>query len=410
MPKNILQDIKPISRHSSEKPVHIPPAEPRKPRAHTPTPPPSSFASEVEVRPLRYGPWIIAGISLLVLFFATAENTLSFSLMTLSAEETATVSASEVKKVDQKATGKVIVYNNYSAASQPLATETRLETKDGKIFKIQGATSIPGTTIKNGETVPGSLEVTVYADKAGEAYNIGLTDFTILGFKGTPKYTKFYARSRTVMTGGSSGTAYVAGVGDSKSAYDAAVLRLTETLKQKAKAELPKGFLLYDDAIMISTSQTSLSTASTSTTIPITVHGILNAFIFNEKNLTTKIAEKTISQYDGEPVTIPAITSLVLTLKNKDKLVPATTGEISFSLTGATSVIWEIDEMVVRTALLGKKKNDFQNLLVQYPNIDSAKVIVRPFWRSRFPEKIKNIKIINANTLPQPSTEEAVVD
>jgi hypothetical protein len=107
-----------------------------------------------------------------------------------------------VKEVETKASGQIIIYNAFSSATQPLVRNTRFETPDGKIYRIKQSLSVPGASIKDGETIPGSIEATVYADEAGEEYNISLTDFTIPGFKGGPRFDKFYARSKTPMSGG----------------------------------------------------------------------------------------------------------------------------------------------------------------------------------------------------------------
>ena len=67
---------------------------------------------------------------------------------------------------------------------------------------------MPGESLVSGKTVPGSTETAVSADEAGKEYNIGKTDFTIPGFKGDARYSKFYARSKTDMEGGFIGTIY----------------------------------------------------------------------------------------------------------------------------------------------------------------------------------------------------------
>ncbi len=433
MAKNILEDIKPLSRpgHSTKEireknrvPEYRNISEPRPARER---PPVDDVEYDEEIRPLRRGPWIIAGVSLIALFFAlssllahatvtflpkvksvdaggtyvaekdtTDENALSFELMTLSDTETATIPGALNKSSDQKATGQVIVYNAYSSAAQPFATDTRLETKDGKIYKISGAVTVPGTTVKNGETIPGSLVVTVYAEKGGESYNIGLTDFTIFGFKGTPKYSKFYARSKTAMTGGASGSMYSADPAAGKAAYDASSAKLSDRLLKNAKAQLPKGFLLFNDAISIVIPDAPTSFQSKDSNVPVTVSGKLYGFLLDEKSLTKKIAEKTVSLKDGESITVPNISELSITIKNKDKIVPDDVKEITFDVSGTAKDVWNVDTDAVATALIGKKKKEFESIMAGFSNIDSAKTNVRPFWRSRFPEKSNDIDIINA--------------
>ena len=98
--------------------------------------------------------------------------------------------------------------------------------------------TIPGTKVENGKTVPGSKEVDVVADKAGAEYNIGLTDFTIPGFKGSPKFETVFARSKTEMTGGYVGNSQIV----TKNAVDIAVAELVvEANKNLKNIILKKG-------------------------------------------------------------------------------------------------------------------------------------------------------------------------
>ncbi|MSR71697.1 MAG: hypothetical protein EXS50_03530 [Candidatus Taylorbacteria bacterium] len=63
------------------------------------------------------------------------------------------------------------------------------------IYKIDSAVIVPGYSTKAGEIVAGSTTTTVTAEKAGTDYNIPLSDFTIPGFKGDPKFTNIFARN-----------------------------------------------------------------------------------------------------------------------------------------------------------------------------------------------------------------------
>ena len=83
-----------------------------------------------------------------------------------------------MKEIERRASGKIIVFNNYSTNSQRLIARTRFETLEGKIYRIRDAVVVPGISDKDGRKTPGSIEVTVFADEPGEEYNIGYTDFT----------------------------------------------------------------------------------------------------------------------------------------------------------------------------------------------------------------------------------------
>ena len=94
-----------------------------------------------------------------------------------------TLPLSESRKVEAKAKGRIVVYNNFDGLPQKLIKNTRFESKKGKIYRINDSITIPG--MKGG--TPGSVEVDIYADSNGADYNIDATEFTIPGFKGTPR-------------------------------------------------------------------------------------------------------------------------------------------------------------------------------------------------------------------------------
>jgi len=59
------------------------------------------------------------------------------------------------------------------------------------MYRIDSSVIIPGYQKVNGKIIPGSIEATVYADQAGDGYNLKLADltgdFSIPGFKGDPR-------------------------------------------------------------------------------------------------------------------------------------------------------------------------------------------------------------------------------
>jgi hypothetical protein len=106
-------------------------------------------------------------------------STLQYQTVTISKDGKMVVEANGDEYVNTKASGTIIIYNNYSADSQKLVASTRFEAPNGKIFRISQPVTVPG---KKGDT-PGSIEAIITADQAGPDYNVGLVDFTIPGFK-----------------------------------------------------------------------------------------------------------------------------------------------------------------------------------------------------------------------------------
>lgn len=106
--------------------------------------------------------------------------------------------ADSLKWASARAFGVVVIYNE-SGSPQRLIKSTRLQSSDGKIFRItQESVTIPAQA----NEIPGTLEVTVFAEKTGAVYNIPPTVFKIPGFTNDPRYNQIYGRSNKPMSGG----------------------------------------------------------------------------------------------------------------------------------------------------------------------------------------------------------------
>jgi len=319
-------------------------------------------------------------------------NGLSFDLMVISGEENKNIQANGEKDVSEKATGTIVIYNAFSSSSQILNTDTRLEGSNGKIYKTQTKTIVPGMN-KNG--IPGSIEVKIYGAEAGQEYNSVPLDFKIFGFKGNPKYSKFYGRSKGTITGGFIGKAPA--ISDAEKTTAALDLKTTLQTKlfKKATDQIPSGFVLFKDAIFINTDDSNISsTYNKDNSVTLTLNGTLHGFLFNEQKLTKKITEDNIEKYDESDVYIPNIRNLIFTLTNKDNISLGDVKNINFNLSGADKIVWKTDVNKFTADLLGKSKNDFNQILSQYPNINSATLTLNPIWEMSIPDQAKDIKVI----------------
>lgn len=319
---------------------------------------------------------------------------LFFNLVIIPGEESKTIQATGEKNVALNATGTVIIFNSYSTSSQTLSADTRLEGSNGKIYKTQAKSIIPGV---NSGGISGQAEVKIYAAEAGETYNSETPlDFTILGFKGTPKYSKFKVRSKpgTTISGGFSGS--VPDVSDSDRASIIADLRTalqTKLLKQAAE-QVPGDFILFNDATFFDSSDTDISSVPSGNDSTLTLKGTLYGFIFNVQQLTKKIAEDSITGYDGSDVFISNIHDLVFSLENRENVSFGDVQNINFNLSGQANFFWKVDVNKFIVDLLGRSRKDFYQVLSQYKNIDSATLKLNPMWRMSIPDKIKDIKVI----------------
>jgi hypothetical protein len=345
-------------------------------------------SAKVQITPKSEG--ITLENSLFNATLAGDAETLSFQLVKLTGSAEKVVTGGTPTTVLTKATGKVVIYNNFSKTPQKLAIDTRLATSDGKIYKTDVALTVPGFKTEGGKQVPGSIEVGVHADLAGPTYNIPLSDFTIVGFKGTPKYDKFYARSKTVMSGGASGQGIALSEADSKIAREAALAILRDKLVAETKASLPDEAILLPGAYVIREDADSGQTVADKNVM--IVKGSMYGILFNEKDLAKKIAEVSVSQFDGAAVDVPEIESFTIDIKNKDTLTD-TTSTVSFTISGSGKVVWQIPTTEIVTKLLGSKKREVGQNLSAFPSVEKASVKVFPFWSLRLPKDAASVEV-----------------
>jgi hypothetical protein len=418
--KKILEDIKPISRSprrapaSTEIPVHVVKSLPRE-VAYEPSAPRGSS---------RYGLWYVAIACIIGFLFSlsflferasvsvtpksvplvldssdtfTAQKdtrdpeTVSFTVMTLPGDQSIKLPSTQSKEESKPATGRVILYNTYSTAAYSLVKSTRLQTQDGRIYRINTGVTIPGYTKSGTTVVPGSVEVSVTADVAGEASNIENADFTIPGLAGSAQATKIFGRTKTPITGGLSGTIYSIPAEAANAALGTLKEKLEASLVAKAKAQVPEGYLFYSGATVFVADEAVEAPYSTEQEVPLALHGTLTAYLIKEDTLVAAIAARAVSQYAGEEVMVPELANL--TLSSSTALSPKTDVAFTFTLSGSAKLVWAVDPDQIKELFAGKKKAEFNALLSSVPAVERAEVVLKPFWKRSFPTDAERIGV-----------------
>lgn len=322
----------------------------------------------------------------------SSDDSMSFDLVVISGEAEEKAQATSEKDVQEVATGTVILYNAFSSSPQTLNIDTRLEGSNGKIYKTKTKTTVPGMIKSN---MPGSVEVSIYGAEAGEGYNSGPLDFKMFGFKGTPKYTKFYGRSKGAIAGGFKGKAPAITDTDRAQAISKLKNNLQVKLLKQAVDQIPAGFILYKDAVFLDVPDANISsTYEANDIIAFNTKGTLYGILLDEQKLTQKIFEDNLEKTDSRDAFIPNIKDLKFTLSNKENISLSDAKNINFTLTGLAKIVFKLNVEKFTNDLLGKTKKDFNQILSQYENIDSATLKLSPFWKTSIPEQSKNIKVI----------------
>lgn len=330
-------------------------------------------------------------------FSATKDKTgamLPYSVMKIELTDTYEVPATGTKTVTTKATGQIVVYNEQVSA-QRLIKNTRFESPTGKIYRINESITVPKSTTKTGKLIPGSLEVTIYADEAGAEYNSSATDFSVPGLKNTPQAKLVYARSRGALAGGASGTIKSVSDQDLKKAGEDLRISLETKLRTKARGDLAPSQVTYDQGIVIELKDSVLSSdkASSDEKAVVTKSGTLYMIVFDRTLLTKAITKAIVPTYGGEEVSLGNLEQLVFSADQLSGTELWNNPSINFSLKGAPELKWLIDEAAVKKDLLGLPKADFNSKMSSYPTIERAKASLRPFWKQNFPKDSKAITI-----------------
>ncbi|MFA5022934.1 MAG: hypothetical protein WC385_02265 [Candidatus Paceibacterota bacterium] len=313
----------------------------------------------------------------------------------LQDEATLPITTTGKEKVSEKAKGQIVIYNNYSAQAQPLMATTRFQTKDGLIFRTPTAVNVPGITKDaKGQAVPGQIEITVVADKAGAEYNVPLSDFSIPGFKGTPKAAKIYARSKTAMAGGFIGERGKISETDKAKAEVELKKLLTTKIVQKLKPQVPDDYLLFDDAVIANFTESLLPVGDTpdKATLKMTVNA--TGILLNKEDLSKYLAAQQVPDYQDEPVTITNWGELKFTLQDKDKLNINSLDRVSFKLEGNGHLVWSFDEKTLKDKLRLATSNNYKEIFDKnFPTIQTASVIFSPPWIRTVPADETKIKV-----------------
>lgn len=318
-----------------------------------------------------------------------ATDDLTFDLVVISGEENKTLEGTSEQDVKRPAIGTVVLYNAFSQTSQTLDIDTRLEGSNGKIYKTDKRVVVPGVA-KDG--TPGSIEVGVHASEVGDGYNSAPLDFKVFGFKGTPKYAKFYGRSKSPLTGGYVGKMTIVSAEEKTTAVNEMKEALKAKLIKKTGDQIPEGFILFPDAVEFVVDEQSIDETSGTTEVPVKIKGTLYGFLFEEKELTKKIATVAEKEYADEPVYIPNLKDFTFVLGSSTTAFKDARN-ISFNLSGSSSLVYRVDGDMVASDTLGIKKRDFEKVLSKYENVDKASVVLRPFWKGTLPDKMKKIKV-----------------
>ncbi|MBI5138537.1 MAG: hypothetical protein HZA95_01920 [Candidatus Vogelbacteria bacterium] len=314
---------------------------------------------------------------------------ISLKTVKLSAEQASTVSATVKKQISEKATGEVIMYNAFDSKPQELVARTRLETPEGKIFRLVKDVIVPGYKVIGGKKIPGSTVTIAQASVPGKEYNIGLKDFTLPAFKGTGRYGTIYARSKTPLAGGKIENVLVPSDEDLSKTSASIESKLKPMLRESIGNQIPQGYMIFEDGIFYRIDDPILSNSGTT----LTRKGTIEAILLNKEELTRYIAKKKISEYADEPVNLIGFDGLKINILNKATLEPEKLMDVELKIKGNASIVYSLDSDSFRSALSALPKAQYAAVLSKYPAIDTADISFTPNWALNFPSDADRIQV-----------------
>ncbi|MBI2054600.1 MAG: hypothetical protein HYT39_00675 [Candidatus Sungbacteria bacterium] len=292
------------------------------------------------------------------------------------------------KFIKENARGKIIISNAYSSQPQVLVTGTRFEGLEGKIFKLEKGLTVPGAKVNNGEIVPNVIEATVIAAEPGAEYNIGPTNFKLPGFKGTPKYQAFTAKSEADFQGGFNGEAAVATESDIAKASERVTSELYNFLKNALQAKIPEGFLVIEGARDIAiTSVVPPPVGTPGEKFSVTAAGRVRALAFRPVDEGNFIAA---SFSTSTPYTLVPENSVI---NHSSINFDLNKRQLSLTLSGNAALGARVDYDKLKNDLAGKSKDEIKQKLDTSPGISSYELKFFPFWLTGAPRDPEGVRI-----------------
>ena len=322
----------------------------------------------------------------------TAKMKVPAKILEVKKTETRTFPATGEKQINQKATGVITVYNAYSSSPQTLVETTRLVSDGGKLFRTRETVTVPGAKVEDGEIIPSAIDVSVEADEAGDGFNIGPDNFVIPGFKGSPKYEKFYGRSAGSMSGGKVGTAKFVTQDDMAKAIERFAEENTLDLVGEIKEQVPEKYVLLDECVaeQESLNESKVKVGDLAESFEIVFDFSIEAIAFSGEAVKQLAAEKLGEGIFDKNKKIEEESVLI---EYKEVSPDFAKGRVELYLSVMGNFTEAVDVAEIKENLAGKNLSEIKDYLSGVQNIQEGEVSFWPFFVRSAPENVERIEI-----------------
>lgn len=322
-------------------------------------------------------------------------NRIPGQLFNISKSASDEFSATAEQDAVQKSRGIITIYNEYSTSPQPLIATTRFEyvqagKESGLIFRTLQTVTVPGMKVENGVITPGKITVGVIADKAGQTYNVPAGDFGIVSWRekgDNARYAKIYGKSSEAMHGGILGKAKVVSEFDYNNARDQLVARVKNDISETLRAQSAGLELIASIEPKIDSTEDSAKIDDAAETFSVTINGSVATIGFRKDDLLSLV-----TNYIGKTKGLMVVPEK-LELSYKDTAINPADGVLKVTVEISGNAYAKINQEEIVANLTGKNENQIKNYLGSIKDIDSAKVILSPFWVNKVPRNKNKISV-----------------
>jgi hypothetical protein len=289
----------------------------------------------------------------------------------------------------KSAEGIIRVFNEYTTQDEVWKEGTRFVSSDGKLFKSKDKIYVPGAKIKNGKIEASFVDVPVVAAEGGSQYNIGPSDFSIVAFKGSPRYFKYYGKSFEPMKGGGEVPKVL------KEDLERAERELMDLAKEKAreilKTKIGKEFTFPEDTIEITVLEknSSAKEGEEKEKFDFQIKAKIKTIIFAKEDLSNFAKDYLNSKLEKEKeVYLPSLKTEL-----KEEVRNFELGRVNLQLKVSGKVYSKLDPLTIKKAIAGKGLEETKLFLLNQKGISKTKIEIFPFWIKKIPDDINRVEI-----------------
>ena len=294
--------------------------------------------------------------------------------------------------VNQKAIGRVRIYNAFNTSPQALVASTRFVTDSGVLFRLAKGIIIPAAKQDGTNAlIPQFIETDLVADKSGEESNIsGEVKLRIPGFKGNPKYEGFYAIAQKGFSDGSVGQARVITHDDLTKAQEQVSKKVFDDLKREMAQKIPAKFRLVDSLSEITVTNINAPKEKTKADrFTVEVKAIARVFVFRDSDVS-KLLHEFLLKGDTTKEFIDTSADFHYQIKNAnyDKKI----ADVNMNGSIKTKKVIAVQDLT--NIVAGKKEGSLIDALNKRRDIGTFRVAFFPPWMFSAPTNPSHINII----------------